>query len=489
MINTQHTMSISLVIMLLLASILSPACNKKSPPDDPEPPGPSGPAAQVWLTRADQLKLLSKEAGLPIINQHDGMWPLITVDTSVKMQTIDGYGAAMTGSAAYLINRVLSTSESQTLLEKLFDPVKGIGISFVRLSMGASDFSLSDFTYNDLPTGQSDFALQQFSLKQDTLDVVPVMQKVKNIAPQLFIMGSPWSAPAWMKTNHSLKGGKLRTDCYHVYADYFVRYVQAMQSKGITITHVTPQNEPLYFTAGYPCMEMQASEQLTFIRDHLGPKFVQAGLSTKIINYDHNWDNTSYSINILNDPQAKAYTAGSAFHGYGGQVSAMSAVHNAHPDKELHFTEISGGAWAPNFGDNLMWYMRNIFIGTAHNWSRSALMWNMALDEFHGPRNNGCPNCRGVVTINQSTGKITYNEEYYAIGHFSKFVRPGASRVSVLWAQSLTNIEAVAFVNTDGSKAMVISNYDTTFKTFTIRQGGKYFTYSIPSRSVATIVW
>lgn len=482
-------MSISLIIMLLLASLLLPTCNKTTPPDEPDPPGPTGPTAQVWLTRADQLKLLSKEAGLPMVNQHDGLWPLIIVDTNVTMQTIDGYGAAMTGSSAYLINRVLNASDSQTLLEKLFHPDKGIGISFVRLSMGASDFSLSDFTYNDRPAGQSDFQLQHFSLSQDTLDVIPVMQKAKNIAPHLFIMGSPWSPPAWMKTNNSLKGGKLRQDCYSVYADYFVRYIQAMRAKGINITHVTPQNEPLHFTAGYPCMEMQSGEQLVFIRDHLGPKLAQAGLNTKIINWDHNWDNTAYSINILNDPQAKAYTAGSAFHGYGGQVSAMSAVHNAHPDRELHFTEISGGAWAPNFGDNLMWYMRNIFIGTALNWSRSALMWNIALDEFYGPRNNGCPNCRGVVTINQSTGRVTYNEEYYAIGHFSKFVRPGAKRVSVLWAQGLTNIEAVAFVNTDGTKAMVISNYDNVFKTFTIKQGNKYFSYSIPARAVATIVW
>lgn len=475
--------------MLLLASLLPPACNKTTPPDDPEPPGPTGPTAQVWLTRGDQLKLLSKEAGLPIINQHDGTWPLITIDTTVLMQTVDGYGAAMTGSSAYLINRVLNASNRQALLEKLFDPEKGIGMSFVRLSMGASDFSLSDFTYNDRPTGQTDFQLQHFSLSQDTLDVVPVMQQAKSIAPHLFIMGSPWSPPAWMKTNNSLKGGKLRQDCYSVYADYFVRYIQAMNSKGITISHITPQNEPLYFTAGYPCMEMQSGEQLIFIRDHLGPKFAQAGLTTKIINWDHNWDNTSYSINILNDPQAKAYTAGSAFHGYGGQVSAMSAVHNAHPDRELHFTEISGGAWATNFSDNLMWYMRNIFIGTALNWSRSSLMWNIALDEYYGPRNNGCPNCRGVVTINQSTGQITYNEEYYSIGHFSKFVRPGARRVSALWAQSLTNMEAVAFVNTDGSKAMVISNYDNTFKTFTVKQGSKYFSYSIPSKAVATLVW
>lgn len=482
-------MSLSLMFMLLLATLLPPACKKTTPPDNPEPPGPTGPLAQVWLTRGDQLKLLSKEAGLPIISQHDGTWPLITIDTSVIMQTVDGYGAAMTGSSAYLINRVLNAPGRQTLLEKLFDPEKGIGMSFVRLSMGASDFSLSDFTYNDRPANQPDYELQYFNLSQDTLDVVPVMQQAKNIAPELFIMGSPWSPPAWMKTNNSLKGGKLRQDCYSVYADYFVRYIQAMNSKGIAITHITPQNEPLYFTAGYPCMEMQSGEQLAFIRDHLGPKFAQAGLNTKIINWDHNWDNTSYSINILNDPQAKAYTAGSAFHGYAGSVGAMSAVHNAHPDRELHFTEISGGSWATDFSDNLMWYMRNIFIGTALNWSRSALMWNIALDEYHGPRNNGCLNCRGVVTINQSTGQVSYNEEYYAIGHFSKFVRPGAHRVSAMWAQSLTNIETVAFVNTDGSKALVISNYDNIFKTFTIRQGSKYFTYSIPSKAVATIVW
>ncbi|MDP2235122.1 MAG: glycoside hydrolase family 30 beta sandwich domain-containing protein [Bacteroidales bacterium] len=477
-------------VITLIFSFIS--CKGKNNPNDPPiiPVIPDIGKAEVWLTRGDQLKLFSRESDLSIRTTLSQEWPVITIDTSIRFQSVDGYGAALTGSSAYLLNRKLGSPERETILKKLFDPETGIGISFLRLTMGASDFSLSDFTYNDLPTGQTDFALQNFSLSQDLQDVVPIMKQIIGISPNIFVMGSPWSPPAWMKTNNSLKGGKLRTDSYDVYADYFVKYIREMKNQGINITHVTPQNEPLYFTAAYPCMEMQANEQLNFIKNHLGPKFeAAADINTKIINYDHNWDNTQYSISILNDPAAANYTAGSAFHAYGGSVSAMSAVHNAHPDKELHFTEISGGAWAVNFEDNLMWYMRNIFIGTANNWSRSALMWNLALDQNYGPRNNGCSNCRGVITINQASGHITLNEEYYSIGHFSKVVRPGAERISLIYAQALTNIDAVAFMNTDGSKALVIANYDSSFKTFSVKQGAKVFSYSIPAKSVVSLKW
>lgn len=479
-----------LLILLQVILFTANSCKKEDKPKPPitEPDTGIG-KAQVWLTRGDQMKLFSKEADLTIYNQNSQDWPLITIDTAITFQTVDGYGAALTGSSAYLINRKLDNNTKQELLKQLFDPEQGIGISFLRLTMGASDFSLSDFTYNDLPAGQTDFELEQFSLSQDLDDVVPIMQEIVGISSDIFIMGSPWSPPAWMKTNGSLKGGQLRQDCYGVYADYFVKYVEQMSEKGINISHVTPQNEPLHFTAGYPCMEMQSNEQLVFIKDHLGPKFQAAGLETKIINYDHNWDVPEYSINILNDAAARQFTAGSAFHAYAGNVSAMSSVHNAHPDKELHFTEISGGAWATDFSDNLLWYMRNIFIGTAKNWSRSALMWNLALDEQYGPRNNGCPNCRGVVTISQSTGKITYNEEYYAIGHFSKVVKPGAQRISLLYAQSLGNIEVVGFLNTDGSKALIVANFEDQFKTFTVKQNQKFFNYSVPGKSVVSMHW
>jgi glucosylceramidase len=400
-----------------------------------------------------------------------------------------GFGAALTGSSAYLLNKKMSASARAELLKDLFDPVDGIGISFLRLTIGASDFSLSDFTYDDMPAGQTDFALEHFSLSRDLEDVVPVLKEILQIAPDIEIMGSPWSPPAWMKTNGSLKGGKLKPECYGVYADYFVRYIQEMKSHGITITSVTPQNEPLYFTAGYPCMEMQAGDQLNFVKNFLGPKFEAAGLSTKIIVYDHNWDVTDHAITILNDPVAKQYVAGSAFHAYAGDVTAMSTVHYAHPDRELYFTEVSGGAWANDFKDNLMWNMRNIFIGTAQNWSTSALMWNLVLDQLHGPQNHGCSNCRGVVILNTNNNLSGFNVEYYSIGHFSKFVRPGAVRISSLVPAELSDLGMVAFLNTDGSKAMVVSNYGTAFKTFTVKQGERYFNYSVPPASVATMVW
>jgi len=477
-------------LTLVFLSLLMIQCKGKETPDDPIIPVlPDIGKAQVWLTRGDKGKLFNKEADLSIRTTLPEEWPVITVDTTIQFQEIDGYGAALTGSSAYLLNKVLSASQRQTVLKQLFDVKDGIGISFLRLTMGASDFSLNDYTYNDIPLSETDFTLSNFSLNKDLDDVVPVLKEILAINPNIFLMGSPWSPPAWMKTNKSLKGGKLRLDCYDVYADYFVKYIQAMEAEGIHITHVTPQNEPLYFTAGYPCMEMQADEQASFIKSHLGPKFATAGITTKIINYDHNWDNTNYSINILNDPQARQYTAGSGFHAYAGNVSAMTAVHQAHPDKELHFTEISGGAWATNFEDNLIWNMQNIFIGTANNWSRTALLWNLALNQNYGPTNNGCSNCRGVITINQPSAQVTLNEEFYSIAHFSKLVRPGAKRISFLYEQALTKIDAVAFMNSDGSKVLILTNYDSNYKTFSVKQGEKVFSYTIPARSVVSFKW
>ncbi|MCK9422636.1 MAG: glucosylceramidase [Bacteroidales bacterium] len=465
-------------------------CKSKQNNDNPEPPGPvvTG-KAQVWLTKGDKSKLLNREADLSITGSTSSNWPVITVDTTFKYQVMEGFGAALTGSSAYLLHQRMDVTTRAATLQKLFDPENGIGISYLRLTMGASDFSLSDFSYDDPPAGETDFDLQHFSLGPDNDDVVPVLKEILQISPSIGLMGSPWSPPAWMKTNNSMKGGKLKTTCYSVYADYFVRYIQAMQSHGITISAVTLQNEPLYFTASYPCMEMQPEEQLVFIKNNVGPKFSAAGINTKIIIYDHNWDNTSYAISILNDATARQYIAGTAFHAYAGDVSAMSTVHYAHPDKDLYFTEISGGAWAVNFGSNLMWNMKNIFIGTTLNWSRTALLWNLALDQNWGPQNNGCSNCRGVITYNVSNGQITYNEEYYSIAHFSKFVRPGATRVTATLQQALTNLQAVAFINSDGSKVLVVCNDGSDFKTFTVKQGKRFFAYSISPQSVVTLTW
>lgn len=478
------------LFFLLIISLSFGSCKGKDNPVHQEPdPDSTGVRAEIWLTRGDKSALLSTQGGVKINAPATTPWPLIQIDTSIRFQSVDGYGAALTGSSAWLLNRKMNLADRQKLLGSLFDTTNGIGISYLRLTMGASDFSLSDYTYSDLPAGETDFELEGFSLGRDLEDVVPVLTEILTIKDDLSIMGSPWSAPAWMKTNGSLKGGKLKPESYDAYALYFVKYIQAMQSQGIPIKSITPQNEPLYFTAAYPCMEMQADEQLQFIKNHLGPAFTQSGIEAEIIVYDHNWDITDYSISILNDPVARQYIAGSAFHAYGGNVSAMTTVRNAHPDKGLYFTEISGGQWAVDFESNLMWYMSNIFIGTALNWSKNALMWNLVLDQNHGPRNNGCQDCRGVVTLNTVTGQVTFNEEYYAIGHFSKFIRPGAQRVSLMQPQALLDIGAVSFINPDGSKVLVVANYGTQMRTFSVVQGTKQFSYSITAKSVATIKW
>ncbi|MDX9905665.1 MAG: glycoside hydrolase family 30 beta sandwich domain-containing protein [Bacteroidales bacterium] len=473
-------------LAVLLALLLLPGC--KDEPAEKEGPVRIG-EAQVWLTRGDKSTLFQRQTDLLVMDSLITNHPVVRIDTSATMQEIEGFGAALTGSSAYLLHQKLDPAARAANLRDLFDPAEGIGISYLRLTMGASDFSLSDYTYNDLPAGQTDFELQQFSLARDLDDVVPVLKEIIEIAPDIRLMGSPWSPPAWMKTNGGLKGGKLKPEFYEVYAAYFVRYVQAMANQGIIIDAVTPQNEPLHFTAGYPCMEMQPEEQGDFIKNHLGPAFQQAGISTKIIIYDHNWDDTQYPISILNDAAAAQYIAGSAFHAYAGDVSAMSTVHNVHPDKGLYFTEISGGGWAVNFSDNLMWYMDNILIGTTRNWSKTALFWNLALNQANGPQNNGCSDCRGVITINSNNGMVVKNEEYYALAHFSKFVRPGAVRVSITIPQLLANMGIVSFLNPDGSKVLVACNHSAADRTFSAQQETRYFTATVPAKSVVTIIW
>ena len=355
----------------------------------------------------------------------------------------------------------------------------------MRLTMGASDFSLTDFTYNDLPTGESDFELASFSMAQDTVDVIPVMQEILQYEPRVRIMATPWSAPAWMKTNVRLAGGKLRPDCYEVYARYFVRYIEAMRENGIQVDAITPQNEPLHFTASYPCMEMQALEQAEFIKKHLGPAFKTHKISTRIIAYDHNWDRPDYPLSILDDPEAKPFVAGAAFHAYAGSPDAMSLLHKAHPEKGLYFTEISGGDWAPDFSDNLMWYLRNVFIGSIQQNARMVLFWNLMLDTQHGPKNGGCQDCRGVVTLLED-GSIRRNEEYYALSHFSKFVKPGALRIDYSLSGAASDLGVSAFENPDGQIIAVLANFEQKARKISIVLGKDVWRFEMPGRSVAT---
>ena len=444
-------------------------------------------SANVWVTTGSKEKLLSGQPSLNIYDNNATDYPSVSVDFSQQYQEIDGFGAALTGSSAYVISQ-MNAAQKEALLKDLFSEHEGIGLSYLRLTIGASDFSLQDFTYDDLPAGSTDPNLEQFSIAEDEAHVIPVLQSVLGYSPGIKIVSSPWSAPAWMKDSGSLGGGSLDPQWYGAYGDYFVKYINAYANHGITIDAVTPQNEPLHETGGYPTMGMTATEQAEFIKSSLGPKFQQAGLATKIIAYDHNFDQASYPMNVLGDPEAAQYIDGSAFHAYGGDVSAMNQVHAAFPDKNLYFTEVSGGEWSTDFSSNLKWNIGNIFIGTTRNWSKNALLWNLALNSNHGPTNGGCTDCRGVVTVS-SSGQVTKNVEYYCLAHFSKFVRPGAKRVNSSNFDNSLNIRNVAFINTDGSKVMVLLNESSQSRTVSIVVGETKINYSVEANSVATIVW
>jgi len=474
------------VFIFLVISVLM-GCTSRSQDLLSTPDVTTGKKVSVWVTRGDQTKLMQKQNDLPIVSSGNKEALVSAIDFTTEFQEIEGFGAALTGSSAYLINRKMTAAQRQSLLKDLFDHESGIGISYIRITMGASDFSLEDFTYDDLPAGQTDEELANFSIAKDRDDLIPVLKLILAIQPNIKIMATPWSAPAWMKSSGKLGGGSLKSEWYDSYASYFLKYLQAYEKEGIHIDAISLQNEPLH-EAAYPSMKMEAAAQADFIKNHVGPAMKKAGLATKILAYDHNWDRPDYPLLILNDPLARQYVSGSAFHAYGGNVAAMSQVRAEYPDKGVYFTEISGGRWATNFTDNLKWNMSNIFIGTVNNWSRNALLWNIALDENDGPKNKGCDNCRGVVTV-KSGGDVTKNVEYYTIAHMSKFVRPGAHRVQSDKFPASSRLESVAFSNQDGSKVFVVLNRGADTQKFTVRFGEAQFAYSVEGNSVATLVW
>jgi glucosylceramidase len=457
-------------------------CSKKSNDPTPDPVTPTN-DMEMWLTKPDQSVLLQKQSQVLSFGSTTNSYPIIDVDSASSIQTIDGFGFTLTGGSAFLINHMDATSRAALLNELFGSTNNSIGISYLRISIGASDLNSSVFSYDDIPTGQTDPTLSNFSLSQDSVDVVPVLKQILTINPNIKILGSPWSAPVWMKDNGNSIGGSLLPIYYSVYATYFVKFVQAMQTKGITVDAITVQNEPQY-GGNNPSMVMSALQQADFIKNNLGPAFQTAGIHTKIIIWDHNCDNPNYPISILNDAAAKTFIDGSAFHLYGGDISALSAVHNAHPDKNLYFTEQWTGA-NESFSDNLKWHIKNVIIGSMRNWSKVALEWNLANDPSFGPHTTGgCTECKGAVTINASS--FTRNVGYYIVAHASKFVPAGSVRITSNMVTSLPN---VAFKTASGKKVLLVENESTSDLGFNIRYKGKWVYTTLPAGAVATYIW
>ena len=429
----------------------------------------------VYRTTGSGSEKLKKKNNINFVNKKDG-GSIVNIDSNVKYQSMDGFGASMTGSSAYLMNK-LSKTRKESLLNSLFSS-SGIRLSFVRHSIGSSDFSLGNYTYHD--PGKT------FSIFKDRSAVIPMLKAALAKNKRLKIMGTPWTAPAWMKDNGSMFEGELKDDHLDDFALYLVRYLKAFKNDGLPIYAITMQNEPLHVTSSYPSMKMYWPQQSNLLRYHLGPLMAEEKVnSTKVLLYDHNWDDTGYAKSILDISDSKKYAAGTAFHGYAGSVGAQTTLRNYHKDRGIWFTELSGGDWSTNFGNNLDYYAKNILIGSIRNWSKSVLFWNLALDENDGPQNGGCSNCRGVVTIKKD-GSFTKEIEYYALGHLSKFVAPGAKRIK---SDNRGDIITVAFRNPDGKLTLVAYNKSTSSKTFKARTGTKEFKYTMPGRSLVTFKW
>lgn len=440
-------------------------------------------AASAWMTTGDRSQMLSEQAPLRFTTEVPSDRPVLAVDVTRRFQHMVGFGAAITDASAWLIQTRLTPTQRDALMQELFGRAEGgLGFSFTRVTIGASDFSLDHYSLADLP----DPTLKDFSARRMEEYVFPTVRQALAINPDLEIMATPWSAPGWMKTTGSMIQGELKPEFYATYADYFRRYIEAAAAQGVPTDYLSIQNEPDFEPDSYPGMRWGPEGRANFIGHHLGPLLQTEGIETKILDWDHNWDQPEQPLRVLSDPDARAFVAGVAWHCYLGDVTAQTQVHDAYPDKSAFFTECSGGEWASDFSDSFVWMMKNLIIGSTNGWARGVLMWNLALDETYGPHSGGCGDCRGVVTIDSHTGAIQRNQEYYAFGHASRFVRAGAQRVGLVGADGLTG---VAFLNPDGERVLIVLNEGSMPVAFGIQDGRRQASAELPPQSAATYVW
>jgi glucosylceramidase len=491
-------------VALLLGLTAVPAAEASGRHDAPQ--------ARVWVTTPDRAELMAERPRVTFGTTPSAQ-PTIVIDPDRTYQAVDGFGASITDSSAAVLAGLAPAVRADTM-RRLFDPERGIGVSFLRQPVGSSDFTAAaqHYTYDDVPAGQTDFALRRFSIAHDEAKVLPLLREAKRLNPALKVMATPWSPPAWMKTTDSLVGGRLKDDpaVYDAYARYLVKFVQAYTAAGVPIDFLSVQNEPQNRKPdAYPGTDMPVAQQLKVI-EALGPKLRLASWRTKILGYDHNWathpndtantppgssPETDYPYQILRD-RASRWIAGTAYHCYYGDPSAQTALHNAFPDKGIWFTECSGSRGATDppakvFRDTLTWHARNVILGTTRNWARSAVNWNIALDSTGGPHNGGCGTCTGLVTV-QPDGSVTTDAEYYTIGHMSKFVKPGARRIaSTSFGTTGWNgqIMDAAFRNPDGSTALVVHNENDDPRSFAVNVGDRTFEYTLPGGALATFTW
>lgn len=476
------------VFLLILTLCISASCEKTGSDDN----------ITIYVTTNNGSQNLDKQT-IEFSNNSNMSSTTIMLDPTTRYQTMDGFGAAITGSTAF--NLLQMTQENRIkFLKDTFSPTEGLGHSYVRISIGCSDFSLSEYSLCDTP------GIENFGLTSEETDyVIPVLKEILEINPELKIMGSPWTPPQWMKVNNltdlqpffSWTSGQLNPAYYSDYATYFVKWIKAMNQNGINIYSVTPQNEPLN-RGNSASLYMGWEEQYEFLQNHLVPQFKEASLNTKIYLFDHNYnydniaDQKGYPMNIYDAGIDSEMVAGAAYHNYGGDKSELLKVQSRYPEREMVFTETSIGTWndGHNLEKRLIDDMREVALGTVNNGCKAVIVWNLMLDSERGPnREGGCQTCYGAVDIDISDySTITRNSHYYIISHLSSVVKPGAVRIGTSGLSDPGIIHS-AFENSDGTYAVVLLNSAPDSKSITLDDGNKHFTYEVPAGSVASYQW
>ena len=409
----------------------------------------------------------------------------IRVDPSTSYQSFVGAGASLTGSSAHLL-MALPASARAAAMRSLFGTSPGAGISLLRQPIGASDFSLTPHTYDDMLAGRRDPDLQHFSVEADeTSGVLPLLREARELNPHLNVIAAPWSAPAWMKTSGSLVGGTLEPSAYRAYAAYLVRFVTAYRAHGVPIAALSMQNEPGFSPPNYPGMTLSDAQQRTLLGSYVGPAFHAAGLQTTLLVHDHNWDTAGSALSVLSDPTARRYAGGTAFHCYAGDPAEQDAVHHAHPGLPIYQTECGGGTWSPRFGDNLWWTSHNLLVQATRHWSSTVTTWNLALNPTGGPTFNGRTTSRGVLTIDPRTGTVTRNVEYDVLAHLAAFVVPGARRVQSV---DPAGVETSAWRNPDGTLVLIAHATGGAWNGW-LGWPGADVRLSIPAGGLVTYTW
>jgi len=455
----------------------------------------TGPAISIVLTTDDQsLKMQTQAATNFTTTTATGN--VIYVDESETYQPIEGFGAAFTDSAAYLLNEVAPKSVLSSTMNDLFTRAgEGIGLSFMRTPMAASDIARTQYSYDD-NNGQGDPTLANFSVAHDQADIIPIIVQAQQLNPQMKLMANPWSPPGWMKTSGSMVGGGLLSSMYSPWAQYFVKYLQAYSAAGVRVDYISVQNEPSVLTTNYPgmcfpaspgfsvCNQTWAADETTGIRDYILPALTSAGLSTKVLVQDDNWCGSSYAASVLSDSilASSSQIAGIGWHGYCPPAGLMTAFNNAFPVLGNYETEHSGGLWISDQQKSDFEEITQVM----RNWGRSYVKWSLALDQNMGPHDGGCGNCTPIVTVSNPSGVVTYTMEYYTMGHFSKFVLPGAVRI---YSSNANGIVSAAFMNSDGSKVLVAYNDSSSLQSFSVQWGNQSFAYTLPSLAGATFTW